>query len=423
MSSVLCAKVEVKRFFDSDHRNAMEVRKRLMEISDEVKRCTNRLYQEWFLHHVREKTTTAGIEKWLKSNDKKDFPQAYSRELGDRLYKTLSDEFNTTLPAYMVACICNTHQQLIKKRKSARGSKRGWLAVLQGHESIPSFTRPLPIPVAKQLCDAQQQRTTGIAIQCDDEGEYTCRARLSRIKEGELEAVSFSLVAKRSARAKLERIESGVWKFKNASLFFDRGKRKWFLSIAYEIPTGTDAEVGDGKAIVFPGRVAPYRIFRNGKTYPFGGRGVEVEGARRRCERLRYSHQETYRRAPTANRKGHGRQRAIKSSERYSRQWNGFVKNWCRQFANNLAKHCVSSRIGHVIIYDVESDKFFLNSVGRHERSRSSWQWYMLRQLCERRLAKDGIRCEFAKKLKREKVKKGGARKHVKMFAAAKELG
>ena len=308
-------------------------------------------------------------------------------------------------------------KKTVESRKSSNGMLPGWKSILLGRESVPSFTRPLPIPF-----DLRNAKKGGPIV--EDDGKYFLRIALDR-KGGAPLYESCELILHRNKmrglRTVINRILSGEYKFKGSALHYDRGK--WFALISYEMPSRVGPDLNPRKVLVVsPGVRVPWRVSICGaKWFPIGGRHNHVGRARKRLMAQRRSRQDHYRNLSSAAR-GKGRKRATVSWEKLGRGWRFFVRNFNRNIAKRLCEIATREGCGKIVYMQPSEAKRatrYLATVGQVDDfgTRTEWDFFDFGNLLRNRCERLGVELEVRKKTQEKKEgrakPKRGARKRA----------
>lgn len=403
--AVRTARIEIYGFSE-DRREAWR------KLATDCQRMTNRLWQIWLCHHanngsagkLRAHLDALGKWKETKQGDKPqspckptEFPLDKSSD-SRSFYRILSEEF----PGVHVrtrGLLTSAWQSLLYKRKAASGSLPGWISILFANESIPSSTRPQPIPF--------DHRNAKLIHNADG---YFVELRIERLADsgGSVVESCQLMVNKRkcaSVRAIMDRILAGEYKWKGSDLICDRGK--WYASIAYEMPVKTRVGVDPSKVLyIRAGKKTPWRVsIGTGGSWRFGGNGVHVEHARRGIIRERNSRKEHYRWAGS-NQKGHGRGRANAVWTKLSSRWRDFTKRYNSEVSRQLINLAVSRGCGRIVYLppnDRARNSRHLSSVGNDNRSAMSWDYFQFGTMLAAKCETEGI--EYVKREKKPEAK------------------
>lgn len=417
---------------------AKERREAWRDLAIACQRMQNRLWQIWLCHHANNgsaeklRSHFEAYRQWqeAKQGDKPQWPckaleppltaSADSRSF----YRILSAEF----PCVNVrtrGLLTNAWQSRLNQRKAASGSLPGWVSILFANESLPSFTRPQPIPFDKDNAKLRK-----------DGDDYICELRIERLADGKsvVEPCKLMLGKRkcRSMRSIVDKILSGEYAWKGSNLLHDRGK--WFAVICYEKPnTVRDRKTYSDDKILYvrPGRMtrmdgawrgSPWRIRVGGRSFPFGGNGAHVEHARRAIIRERRERKEHYRWSGS-NQKGHGTNRADAVWTKLSSRWKDFTKRYNSEVSRRvieLAKREGCGRIVYLQPRDFHRDSRLLSQIGNSNDSAMSWDYFQFGTMLASKCEEEGI--EYGKSAKKPKAKPaaGGVRS---VRAADKPVG
>lgn len=290
--------------------------------------------------------------------------------------------------------LANITFKKITQRKASNGSMKGWVAILLNRESRPSSTRPVPIPF-----DRQNSR-----IVPGGRGENaSLQIRLVRDVDGKSEIEEYRLkTTGRAARyvKPIVRMASGEWEFKGSSLLYDTKKRKWFAQLSVDLPpaTKTDLVVGRvgllrcGKDHPFQFRVAGHRAFLRDF-----GHGRAVASVRKQLLTSRWSRQENYRVAGSAN-KGHGRNRALGPVFLLSRRWKDFVKRYNHTLTTAFINRCAHEGVAKIIYFQPSGGRF-LDTSGKVDGREDStgWDYFQIKTMLAYKCQEAGIEFESVK--------------------------
>jgi IS605 OrfB family transposase len=405
---IKATKIEIWKFADGDK----ERRERWKELSTQVQRMTNRMWQIWLCWHCQNNSADKircyldELQEW-RNADKKSRgakPKLDVNAIPDELnsskydgsfYRITAAEF-PELHTRTRVLLEKKWKDTLKTRKSAKGSLSGWMAILLANESIPSFTRPMPIPFDKKNspCDA--------SLRYDDEAKkFFLDVRVERLHRdgGKSVTESCELVLNRrktrSQQAIVKRIIDGEYTFKGSSLVFDRGK--WFVSVSYEMPTKKDVTVNPSKVLyLIPGKKSPWIIKIGNDKWRAFGRGQHVVRMRNTIQNERMTRQEHSRWAGS-NAKGHGANRAKSAWTKLSSRWKNFVKNYNHEVTRRVVDRCRQDGIGKVVFCqprDAKRDLMYLASEGRHPKSRMTWDWFQVGTMLKYKAEQYGIEVE-----------------------------
>jgi len=356
-------------------------------LADRCKQLTNRVWQLWLIHHVQSDSATAirdhlqSLDRWRKADSKSrgDKPKlavtCFSTELANTIYHDCRKNF-PDLNCRTLVLLLNILRGRIIKRKAAKGKLSGWMAILLGHESLPSSTKPVPIPFDKQ----------NAKIWSEGEGRIKCLVRLERTEEtGKSVEWVFDLetTGKIARYAKpIHDVASGQAPLKGCSIFYDSFKRQWFALIAYEPVEEPKPEVDESNVLILrPGRCRPWVVRVGGKSFYLGGDGRSVTHHRRRILLSRWGRQENYRWTATAT-KGHGRNRAMAGFFKLKQSWNNFAKTYNQQVAAKVITICCERGVGKIVL-SLRCHRRFLETSGKipDRRDATAWPWYQFSKI------------------------------------------
>lgn len=417
--AVRAARIEIFGF-SKERRDAWK------ELAVACQRMTNRLWQIWLCHHANNESAEklrAHFETYRKWQETKegDKPQWPCKALEPPLtasadsrsfYRILSAEF-PNVNVRTRGLLTNAWQSRLNQRKAASGSLPGWVSILFANESLPSFTRPQPIPFDK---DNAKLRKVG-----DD---YICELRIERLADGKsvVEPCKLMLGKRkcRSVRATVDKILSGEYTLKGSNLLFDRGK--WFAVIAYEKPDRIrEKSTYDDTKILYirPGRMtrqggawrgSPWRVRVGNRSFPFGGNGSHVEHARRAIIRERRERKEHYRWSGS-NQKGHGTGRAQAVWAKLSSRWKDFTKRYNSEVSRRVIEIAQREGCGRIIYLqprDSHRDSRLLSQVGNDGTAAMSWDYFQFGSMIASKCEEEGI--EYGKSKKKAKPKTSARR-------------
>lgn len=387
----------------------------------------NRLWQIWLCHHANNQSAEKlrehfeAYNRWkeTKQGEKPQWPckaleppltaSADSRSF----YRILSAEF-PEVNLRTKGLLTNAWQSRLSQRKSASGNLPGWVSILFANESLPSFTRPQPIPFDKEN-----------AKLIKDGDKYIVELRIERLADSGKSIVERCelMVNKAKAykmRVTFDRILSGEYQWKGSNLVFDRGK--WMVALSYEM--GPREHVGlncDKTLIVRPGRQSPWRVrVAGGESFRFGGNGRHVEYARRAIIDQRNSRKEHYRWAGS-NQKGHGRKRAEAVWTKLSSTYRYFVKRYNGEITRQLINLAVSRGCGRIVYLqpkDRQRDTRFLSVAGNDHRSAMSWDYFQFGTMLASKCETEGIEYGAKPKAKKDKPTTRSVRSVRKVVSA-----
>lgn len=410
VEAIRVAKFEV----DSVQGEWAETTKRWHATSDQCKQAVNLIWQTWLCWHVT--NGSAGkLREWLnkraevgKKEAGKCPVEAIPKSLSKAIYKAMTTEL-PNLHTRVVVLIQNTIQNDLKKHKASKGSLPGWSAVLLCHQSIPSSTRPIPVPFDKA--------NATIVTPENHDGDWNVQLKTWRIPvEGKRfrKSVEDSVKLRTRGRkvrgefAKLKRIASGEYDFRGSNLLYDRKKKKWFLHLCYRMPVRPRKDLDKNTvAYLVPGRDVPFRLWlldEKGKRFyrmP-GGRGRHIPVIRKRTILHRLNRSQGYR-FVGSNIKGHGRERGMSWKDILTRKWRNCCKLTNYIIVSDIIKECEFRGIGS-LAFCKPSDwgKRYLSTAGKLEdiRDSSSWEWFQFESILKRKCQEAGVAFTIAEKKK-----------------------
>ncbi len=409
-TAVKATKIELFRFcasaqdaIDTDRRSAWK------ELAVCIQRANNRMWQLWLIHHTQNDSANTlrrhldRYARWKTSKSKTPAPkwpvQAVDSKLMKAMWAMLSNEFPHCNSRTLVLAM-NKWRETVCKRKAASGSLPGWVSILFGYESMPSFTRPLPIPF-----------DTRNSTLFRDGKHVSLSLRIERLphsdklaKPSVLETVSLMLDRRkaRSQRAIIERIIDGEYEFKGSSLVLDKRTGKWFASISYAMPRASSAEAlnKDWTMTLWPGKRRPWCVLdqcgQHSGRFKIGGRGEHVVAFRQRIAKERIERQQ-HNRWAGANTKGHGRRRAEEIWTKLSSRWKNFVQRYNHEMTTRLVRLCVRKGIGRMRYAqpdDTLRERLFLTNAGTTSRTASSWEYSQVKTMLSYKCQEAGIEFE-----------------------------
>jgi hypothetical protein len=402
--AVRTAKIEIFGF-SKDRRDAWK------ELAIACQRMTNRLWQIWLCHHSNNDSANKlrshfdAYRKWqeTKEGPKPQWPcKAFEAPLtksadAHSFYRILSAEF----PCVNVrtrGLLTNAWQSEVNTRKAASGSLPGWVSILFANESLPSFTRPQPIPFDH---DNAKLKKVG--------DKYICEIRIERLADGKsvVEPCELMLGKRKcaSVRSTVDKILAGEYAWKGSSLVYDRGK--WFASIAYEMPVRVRPELDKDKTLyIRPAHYGPWRVSINGfGSWRFGGNGVHVEFARRKIIRERRERRGHYKWAGSSQ-KGHGVKRGGHAFTKLESRWKDFTKRYNDEVGRQLVNLAIREGCGRIVYLqpkDSERDSRYLSNAGNDKFSSMSWDYFQFGSRLASKCEVEGI--EYGAKPKKAKSK------------------
>jgi len=379
------------------------------QLAVDCQRMQNRLWQIWLVHHSVNGSADklrAHFERyaeWQKTKEgpKPEWPcKAMEPPLTksadpQSFYRILSAEF-TGVNVRTRGLLTNAWQSRLSKRKAANGNLPGWVSILFANESLPSFTRPQPIPF-----DHDNAKLMKI------DGKYYVELRIERLADGKSVVERCELILNKrkcmSVRATVDKILTGQWAWKGSSLFYDRGK--WFAIISYEKPDAVRVAINPDKVLyVRAGQRGPWRV-RCGHSWNWGGNGQHVEHARRTIQRERGQRKEHYRWAGSRQ-KGHGFKRAEAVWTKLSSRWKDFTKRYNNEVSTRLVRWAIANGVGRIVYLqpkDRQRDSRFLSNAGNDGHSQMSWDYFQMGTMLASKCEEYGV--EYGAKPKKAKAK------------------
>lgn len=405
-----------------------ELYKQLGEISDECKEVANRYFQEWQAYqvlagsrvklqgwldelkafHKTEDVRIAAVELAAKEAGKKPAKQDLKRRKhkikcpvdflppGWKPYsirKDVIDSERTSVKGRCVDLLLNRIDGDFRKRKDVNGRISGWMSVLLNRENPRSFTKGIPIPFDKVVCEFIPP----------GEGEDWA-LRLGVSKAG-YETITL-LTKKRKAakqRIHLERIANGRYAFKGSQIYRDRKTNKWMVAICYEDTLIRSHSLDESRtAILSPARHDPWVLHKDGKVQWRGGTGRHVTAMRERLSRERIDRSQHYKWSGGA-RKGRGGKKARDPWEKLSSRWKHFQKRYNNEVTTSVVNELVRDGIGSLVYFqpqEKKAEKRFLSATGGGSDRLIGWEYFQVKTMLEQKCKRAGI--EFS-------VKKFGA--------------
>lgn len=389
-------------------------------VATQCQRLMNRCWQVWLCHHSNNNSADKlrqhfeAYNRWKETGKgkKPPFPvQACDKKLQQVIYRMAAEEF-PDVHSRVRALVMNKWKQTLSNRKSASGSIKGWIAILFGNESIPSFTRPIPIPFDRQngslSRDGESYRLT-VRIERLTVGDNASRAMGQRFSMVEMCNLMVNKRKSMSVRRIVDRILSGEYTFKGSALVCDRGK--WYASISYEMPQRKTVKLNKSRTLyVLPAKArSPFVLLtvdEKGRrdVWRYGGRGRLIEYMRRHVLAERDSRKEHYRWAGSAQ-KGHGRHRAYTVWTKLSSRWKDGVKRFNHQVTRNMVDLCQQRGIGRIVYWqpvEDQRDRTFLARAGNQPGSAMTWDWFQIGTMLAYKCEEAGIDYETRKSTPRE---------------------
>ena len=405
------ARIEVQSFSNR------QSRQRWVDLALQSQEYHNAIWQTWLCWHIKNGTRQKLrsyldiLKAWHAEDTKtrgrkpRSDMQAVPKELAAEIY-VIGNEF----PALHIRCRSLIQNQVIcgiKKRKSAKGSLPGWMSILLFRENIPTFRDFQPL-----FFDRQNSQL--MTPEKRDE-PYTLRVRMLRGEDGtsEVDELKLRTVGRRrlGARITCDNITAGDWSAKGSKLYWNAGRKKWFVLLSYEKPKEQPKLKANSILIIRAGRHRPWQFaVYDGesltKTFLRGNyRDRHVDYIARQRGRLlsrRRALQENYK-CSSQSGQGHGRYRSIMRWKGPLEQvWNGFVKNVNERLTADIVRLCVRRGISRVIYLQPTGafgESRCLQTAGRPQGVDlfSGWQWHQVATRLNDKCVEHGINCEVKK--------------------------
>lgn len=439
--AIKTAKFEVAKFGDGNPRS-----KQWLGISSCCKEMVNIIWRKWMLWHenngsneklrafmqewaevacenkerakaIREwDRQCAAIRKSHRGNGKPKLPKKPQSklpkpknpvyfmlpELQREIRRALLDTY-PTVHGRIVELLLKKESKLIKSKPSACGGAwPAWMMILTYQQSAPSYANPIPIPFDKACSKV-------LAPRADDE-DYILHIRVESyqvegksVRDSVTDAVSLKSSGRKfwKQRRIIERICSGEYAAKGASLFWDKGTRKWYAHLGYEIPDKEPISVDiEAVAYLHAGKKNPWKLRYNGRSWFRGGRGYDIAGMRKKVFGERAELREHYRMSAHAA-KGHGRGRAIRPAKRLEDRWRNFSKRRNNELSRSIIRELVENGIGRLVYIQPAGRakaSRFLCTAGATRHS-SDWPHDQLGSMLSQKGTHEGIKVEIVKSL------------------------
>lgn len=388
-------------------------------LMDRCKQLTNFVWQRWLVWHFQRGSAAAirayldALAQWrlADKSSRGDKPKltvnAITSELSNEMYHACRTEF-PDLNCRTLVLLLNIIAGRIKNRKAAKGVLSGWMAILLGHESLPSSTRPVPIPFDKQNSKVWRSgKDIKVEVRCerDETTGKSTRSEFALVTEGKVARYA----------EPIHQVAAGVAQLKGCSIKYDSFRRKWFALIAYEPPAVEKAKVNPDKSmIVRAGRLRPWLVRVDGRSFGVGGDGRSVAYHRHRILVSRWGRQENYRWTATST-KGHGRERALAGYFKLTQSWNHFAKTFNQQVAFKLAQIAAEKGCGTIKLF-VRAERRFLETAGKvaGRRDSTAWPWYQFEKLLRDVCHPLGIKVEVFNEPGERNMNRGAGMKSVR---------
>lgn len=398
-----CYKLELAGFNDA------ELRKELYELSEDCQQMTNRIWQVWECWHVKansRKKIAAWVEAKRSGKEAGKWPVECFPKIPVKANKKGNDltlrnqieaDLGETFPhvhARLRSLLANSVCKNISTTKAAKGSMRGWAAILLNRQSRPSSTRVLPIPFDRQNSkvipgdgpDAKLfvrlWRDPGATRKVSEFTEFTLRTR----------GRAFDYTKP------ILRLATGEWCYKGSELFYDTRKKKWFALLACEIGPQPQVKPVHGKQLFLrcgyyhPVQVQTVHGEKSQRRFLHNfGNGDLVAEIRRQLLTQRWSRQANYRVAGSSN-KGHGRERAIGPIFLLSRRWKDFVKRYNHTLTSRLVGVCLAEGIGELHFFQPSGGRCLDTAGKRQDRQDGTgWDYFQIKTLLAYKCEQHGI--------------------------------
>ncbi len=408
--------------------NDRELRQRLYRLAEDVQHVTNRIWQLWEAWHVGNDSRAQIVahldadRAWRaagREGERPAWPVQCIPHVGGTNRRGNPRTLRNQIEADLLATFPHVHSRIralvasrtfrdLSKHKATHGDLKGWLAILLNRQSRPSTTHPLPIPF-----DRQRSRIVPGASATQN---AVLSIRLFRDESSKSEVIEFQLCTTGLAARYVKpivRMATGEWQYKGSSLWYDWGKKKWFALLAVKLPR-TD------QVVAVPGR---YAVLRCGFAHPIQfrvagsraflrgfGQGRSVAAIRRQLLTQRWSRQENYRNAGSAN-KGHGRRRALAPVFLLSQRWKDFVKRYNHTLTSAVVARCLDEGVGK-IVYVQPSDGRFLDSAGKvaGRCDSTGWDYFQIKTMLAYKCQELGIEFITRKTDKKQRKEQSCAR-------------
>jgi len=385
-----------------------EARLRWRAIADQCREIVNVIWQQWEVWHVQQGNDVAVQEfaaslRAYRNKEIADKPKLEVKcmppELNKLIRKKITERFPGVHSRVRELLLNITAQRMVGK--DVEGKWNIWVAVLLNRQGRPNATHDQPIPF-------DRQNTKPLKRVGEKFTNYELSINLTRLPGDKKNSPSIEdcvqLKSRGSGAVIMRRIVDGEYKFCGSSIVYHQGKRKWFALVAYndhvenvENPLLDHTQ----KAVLHPTRQSPWALWVGSRWQWFGGRGQYVASARHRLLTQRWSRQESYRHAGSAN-KGHGMRRALRPIDKLSNAWKDFCKTANHTLTTQVVNYCVEQGIGHLVYLQPCGDKRgtrFLAMTGKVEGREDStgWDWSQVATMLAYKCKAVGIHLEVKK--------------------------
>jgi hypothetical protein len=354
---------------------------------DQQRQCqqlANTIWQTWLVWHVQNGSADK-LRAWLEQRKTEGVKaagkcpvQAVPKELAKLIYRTCSEKF-PHLHSRVRVLLQQRIVMGISSRKASSGSLPGWSAILLCNESIPSFTRGVPI-----LFDIANTK-----LVMGDDGVPRVELKTTLIGKGKSVTDDITIWSKgsrvRSQVVIFKRVVAGTFKFCGSSLMFDRKCKKWFVMLSYRRPVHRATEVSPEKvAYLIPGRSVPF-VFRErgvSRRWWMQQRGDHIGSMRRRVFGERRARSANYRLATA--RKGKGREHSNRWRDELSHTWSEFVRRVNHAVSHDAVAECVARGIGKLVYLKPSgsvADHRAVSTLGHVDGDCSTWEFFQLKTM------------------------------------------
>jgi hypothetical protein len=477
MTQIVCAKIELSI-------KDKEVESHLKDTSAEVQKMLNTLWSKWNAMHVMmgsRKTLQAWLDdrvrRYAELGDKpdrkaskaekaayearkkeliKDMPLCDVQSLdedkwiefyGLTPYRTIADEFDT-INVQVVAAVVKEWVGEVTQDNAKTGTLKLWQAILLGRQAIPSFNKPMPIPI-QDLCSLDKRvlkrdgdrrfLSVGVSKGLDERGrvrvcyeEIDCVLKQKRcVKYRELFDLMIENKTKSDANkanfpkpkkpvkgctksqreeyeAKLKAFEENdpFPRLKSASIFYNKDKRKWFVSIAYQRAEQTYNAIPSKRMVLRPCNDYPFRfdITQDGKedySQVISPRVIDKDRIKHLRRRMLKKQEGVSGAISNSSFNGAGRGKRNKFAP-YSKlrgSWIGYVNHYNQKVVDYIVKRCVDAGFESLVLAmpptsewrevmcddgKVRSKQFYprtelcLSQCEEDEYGRGGWEWHEL---------------------------------------------
>lgn len=389
-------------------------------IADDVKRLTNAFYRLWLVAHTKAgnsdtvKAYVESVQIWhnakaLHSEKKGADPGpkpklpvvALSPQMASELNKSIGTMFSHINERVRSLVIHELTRKL--NGESSKSAYPKWIRALCDDGEFPNTSRAQPI-----LFDSRNGK---LIAPLNDSSAWQFGLRIDRLQENGKRATStedtltLKTFGRRLAKQRvvLEKIVAGDFKFCGSRLCYNETTNEWWVHLCYQMPDESKPVLDALKqAVLVPGKNRPFMFRVDGRRWFLGGRtGDHITHVRRQLLQQRRGIQESYRHAGSA-RKGHGRRRALGKLPLLTNRWKDFVKTVNNQTISAVVRRCVEAGVGTLTYFQPTghfADSRFNASAGKLDGKvdSSSWDWYQLGSILERKCEEAGIKCQVKK--------------------------